>query len=432
MSTLVDFGSHNIESTSPEIKRNEINIDDLEGRVCYFSLFGNLSLKAYAKIKLSKIPKNQQHDKLKQHVKDRLYFALLMFDKVVVHCSDPLRSPLVLEILEENIDFVKSERIVFIVSSHITNYSTDYKNYINKKIEEYENGYYSREEGESLRGGHINDKYYERVIEVLEQSPIMIRKSRKPNNTFKELVLDDLVKNYNEIVDASRDYSFILSTNLSLKQLLTAQSYINDDKQKVKSGYGKMIFPSDLVDKITENISESLDQDVIIARTAIEDFFKQGLNPKKLTTSQTKLLDVISMRMDILYCLMNCGNQLLLEFHPYYEQKSLYRMDCFFEFLRQILGFDSKHKVNFEHDMIDKILFSGEVEALRLCYLSIMADTHEQMNFQYIDGESLFIYKKSCVDNFKRNLKSINSYLKNLTSISKIKSIMEEYNNENH
>lgn len=434
LSELITYYTDNKTSTnniSPtNSNKNNINIDQLNGRVCYFSLSGNLSLDAYSRIKLSQTQKGQRDKRLKQEVQDRLYFALLMFDTVVLHCSDPLRSKVILDILEENIDFIKSGRIVFLASSSINNYKKDFETYVHRKIKEYEEGYHSKEEAESLKAKHIDKIYYSRVIEILDSSPIIVRKSNKSNNSFKELVINDLNKNYNEIVDASSENSFILSMNLSLQQLLNAQLYKTDDKYKSKSGHGKMVFPCNLVEKIIEDITNSLEQDVVIARTAIEDFFKQEINSKKINKTQKNILDVISMRMDVLYCLMNCGDQLVLEFHPYYEQKSIYRMDCFFELLRFLL--DKKTEVTFEHDMIKKIIDSRCVETLRLYYLSIMADTHEQMKSTVISGDSRHLYKRRCIDYFKNIMDKMATYLTKNESIETIKNIMEEYNCDNN
>lgn len=114
-----------------------LSVDELDGRVCYFSLSGNLALQAFEDIRLSTFSPIARKSKLRQALTDRFYFAVLMFDKVVLHCSDPLRSEIVLEFLEDHIQWIKVGRIVFIVSNHINNVKDDYENYIHQKIQEY-------------------------------------------------------------------------------------------------------------------------------------------------------------------------------------------------------------------------------------------------------------------------------------------------------
>ena len=170
-------------------KKQDINVDDLTGRVCYFSLTGDQALEAFEKIKVSTFHK--KHQKLKQELFKRLVFAILMFDKVVMHCSDPLRKEIVLEILEENVQWIENERIVFIFSNHITDIRNDYKTYIDTKIKEYSDGYYSEKEAASLNQPHMTEEYYKRVINILEKSPCIIRKSNLDTLAFDKLVLDD-------------------------------------------------------------------------------------------------------------------------------------------------------------------------------------------------------------------------------------------------
>ena len=95
-------------------KKKTIEIDGLSERVCYFSLAGNLALDAFSKIKYSTFTKERRRSKLKKDFSQRLFLAVLMFDKVVMHCSDPLRSEIVLEVLEENRQWIKDGRILFV------------------------------------------------------------------------------------------------------------------------------------------------------------------------------------------------------------------------------------------------------------------------------------------------------------------------------
>ena len=402
-----------------------INIDDLKGRVCYFSLTGNLSLDAFLRINFSQISKDKKDEKLKIAVTDRLYFALLMFDRVVIHCSDPLRSPVVLNILEENKAFIESGRIVFLTSNSIRDYQKDYKEYIERKIREYEDGYYSLGEAESLKAKHIDNAYYDRVITLLELSPFMIRKSQKSDNGFRRLVTKDLADAHNDIVDSSSDNSTILFMNLSLKQLLNAQSYRTGDRNKSNSGRGTMIFPNESVSKIIDDITNMLDQNAVISRTAIADFLRQQVTSSgRLSHKQKEILDVITMRMDVLYCLMNCGDQMLLEFHPYYEQKSIYRLDCFLALLKHISG-----GKDIELDLIftKSIIESDALDTLRMYYLSIMADTHECMRTLVNSVETRILYKTYGQDIFNKRLLQTDSFFEKSDHLQIIKrKLLEE------
>ena len=115
-----------------------LQVNDLEKRVCYFSLAGDQALKAFEKFHIEGQDSEGSYKKLKAQVTQRLYFAVIMFDIVILHCSDPLRSPLIKEILNDHIDWIETGRIRFIASNDINDWQQDYEKYINRKYTEYE------------------------------------------------------------------------------------------------------------------------------------------------------------------------------------------------------------------------------------------------------------------------------------------------------
>ena len=54
-----------------------INVDKIPGRTCYFSLTGNLALKAFEEIRFSTFTKDVKRKRLKQELKERLFFVVL-------------------------------------------------------------------------------------------------------------------------------------------------------------------------------------------------------------------------------------------------------------------------------------------------------------------------------------------------------------------
>ena len=357
----------------------EIDVDDIKGRVCYFSLSGDQALKAYTESKLSTIQKpNKRQTRLKEHVTERLYFAILMFDVVVMHCSDPLRSKIILEILEEHKKWIDEGRIVFIFSHHINNIELDFKKYIDGKRSEYAENENAQKEAESLSQEYMSDDYYERVIQILSSSKYLVRKSADSRFYFPNLVKADLENNTERIiVDTDSNLTQVFTWGLSLYQLLHARQLSKDGK-KVNN-----IFPEDIVDGedgVVESIREYLNQGTPIARSAIVDMIQKGIKEKnrKPTVLQRHFLKALTLRMDILYCRMNCGKQLILEFHPSYEGRSAYHSACFLEYIRSMMGIDKNFKLNY--DMINKILQEPNLYEFRFRYLSCMADTIEHLN----------------------------------------------------
>lgn len=401
-------------STCNDSGKIEIDVDNIEGRVCYFSLSGDQALKAYTESKLSTIQKvHKRQIRLKEHVTERLYFAILMFDVVVMHCSDPLRSKIILEILEEHRKWIEDGRIVFIFSRHISNIERDYKKYIDGKRSEYAEEENAQKEAESLSQEHMTDEYYERVIQILLSSKYMIRKSSDSRFYFPNLVKADLENSAERIVvDIDSSLTQILTRGLSLYQLLYAR-HLSRDGKRVEN-----IFPEDIIDGedgVVETIREYLNQDTPIARSAIVDMIQKGIKEKKRkpTVLQKHFLKALTLRMDILYCRMNCGKQLILEFHPSYEERSAYHVACFSEYIRSIVGTDKKFQLTC--DIINKLLQEKDLYELRFRYLSCMADTIEHLNMSSSlrPTENELLLEETFKDSMNRNVRPTTSETEN-------------------
>lgn len=362
-----------------ETEKDVIYVDNLKGRVCYFSLSGDQALRAYIESNLSSIKKsNAKRVRLKEDVTERLYFAILMFDVVIMHCSDPLRSDVVLEILEEHKKWIEDGRIVFIFSRHINNIEKDFRKYIDSKRKEYAENEYAKKEAESLSQEYMDDKYYERVIQILSTSKYLVRKSANKRYDFSNLVKDDLAKSTERIiVDPDSTLTQVLALRSSLYQLLHA-GYLSKDGKKIHN-----IFPEDIIDGedgVVESIRECINQHTPIARSAIVDMIRKELKEKnrKPTVLQKHFLKALAFKMDILYCRMNCGAQLILEFHLSYGERSVYHTACFSEYIRSIVKIDKNLK--YTYDIINCLLQKPDLSEIRFIYLSCMADTIEHLN----------------------------------------------------
>lgn len=379
-----------------------VNIDDLEGRICYFSLAGDLAIKAFENLKFSTFNESEKKTKLKNAFALYLNFAIIMFDHVVMHCSDPLRTEIVLEVLEEKVQWIKEGRILFIFSNDIKDIKKDYSGYIERKIKEYQGGYCSQKEANSLKQTHMTTAYYDRVTNLLENVPLFVRKSKMEEFSFRKLLLEDLKSNHQEqvIVDTDADLSQVLSLNLSLHQLMYAMKYQATNKAN------DYVFPNSVTKKVIKTVRAHLSQGNTIARAAIVDSLKENLSSQDLTDIQENILDAISLRMDVLYCHMNSGQQMVLEFHPSYENRSIYQLDCFMSFIKTISKSDKKVRLN--DTTINNILKDKELNMFRLCYLASMADTREHIN---LDQHEFGNRSKKTLDTFnkisKNNIESL-------------------------
>lgn len=410
-----DSGKENV--FPQKVVQNDINVDKILGRTCYFSLSGDLAFKEFEK-NFSTFSDASKRRKVKEAFRQRLYFAVLMFDHVVMHCSDPLRTEIVLEVLEENVQWVENGNIMFIFPNGINDIQRDYSQYIQRKIGEYEEGYFCEKEAASLNQKHMNEPYYLRVKNLLSKSPWLVRKSKNKDFFFDKLVLGDLDSSLHQeqvLVDSKLDLPQILSLSLSLYQLLNIIKYDGGE-----SSYKcEHVFPIRTIKRVCRNIKEHLNQKNTIARTAIVDSLLVELDKQELTEIQEAVIRAISLRMDVLYCHMNSGTQMILEFHPSYEHRSMYQLEYFLDFLKIIAQSDKKIKLNV--DIINRMLLDPNLQVFRLCYLSSMADTYEHKNlakysFEQRANNDLKIFNEIsknhietfCSDSFESIKKALN------------------------
>lgn len=362
--------------------RKVINVDDLTGRVCYFSLTGDLAMNAFESLNLSTFSDAKKHKKMHEELIKRLDIALLMFDIVILHCSDPYRNPIVLDVLEERIEFVTSGRICFIFSNSIEKIRDDYLKYIENKIEDYKEGFYSDRESESLSLPHLSEEYKQRVIKILDSCKYIIRKSTSADFSFEKLIIRDLSRDFiaeKVVFDSTADLSQILSLSLSLYQLLHAQVLTDNN-----SGDDDYVFPEKITKKLIREIKDHLRQGNTIARSSLVCYLEDHIREEIRTDIQKTIMNAITLRMDILYSRMNCGQQMILEFHPTYEKYSVYNSNCFLQYIRIIAGFSDRKRINFSDEMLSKILTDDSLRDFRLIYLSIISDVHEYIKLSQI------------------------------------------------
>ena len=333
-----------------------------------------------------------------------------MFDKVVMHCSDPLRSDLVLEVLNNFKEMIKQGRILFIFSKHIKNIKQDFRKYIEDKESEYsgESGYFSEIEAQSLRPEYASDDYYDKVIELLDLSPFLVRKMPNTEYSFSSLVMTDLsTHGYQERIFTTSDLSStrFLSSSMSLYQLLHIRVARGDNSPQP-------VFQPKIINNIQREIKRHLNQKNVISRSAIvEAMKKQNLFTDDDDFTEN-IKDAITLRMDILYCRMNCGNHLILEFHPAYEYRGSYQLDCFKIFIKILnLGFDES---KLSKDWFNDLCKHERINSIRNMFIASMSDNREIVGMNVFDGDTTE-YK----DKFEKSFEELirirkNQYLEEL------------------
>ena len=169
----------------------------------------------------------------------------------------------------------------------------------------------------------------------------------------------------------------------TVNQLLCAQ-YYESANNNIKD-----VFAQDMVKGVFRKVRRALEKNLVIARPAIVEAVKEQID--ELNELQEAILDAITLRMDLLYCRMNAGKHLILEFHPSYEEQTLYKLNCFRIYLKK-LGFEEVLTKEF----VENLLQARKLDDLRRVFLASMADTHEQSNFTMKLGSVTSVFSDRC------------------------------------
>lgn len=317
-------------------KISELEVSKLDGICAYFPLADCHNLKIFARKKRINGDNQKKRDKMKCEISNRLLMALLLYDHVFMHCSDPLRDELVFEVLCSCMDFIDDESILFVFSNKIVNISNDYQKYIKNKSIEYSENDFSKTDVNSLNQKHMTDDYFAKVIELLNHTPTMLKKGKEGRIGFKTLIQNDLFPNGQEIAIIGNDNNYTFShmrlLNLSLYQLLHLKYY--------KNGKVVEVFDEGKIEDFLKEWNESCMQDdaPFSRHTIVEQLNEECVERKqsKRRTMQRDVLDAIETRLGILYSHLNCGPHHIIDFNPSTEKRGVHSIESFNLYAKKI------------------------------------------------------------------------------------------------
>ncbi|MBU1967551.1 hypothetical protein KKH50_04680 [Patescibacteria group bacterium] len=279
-------------------------LNDLEGRCIFISPFDIYNYALYKR--------NADMVPLRNHLET----ALLLGNKTILHCADPYRSAEVCELLYEYKNFIASGDILFLLGSTIQDISRDYMDYLTKKAEQYQTSGYGDTDVNSLQPKDRDSKFKNKVIDLLELSPILLHRGYKGTRMFVNMVKKDFEKN--EVI-ATYGYpnSKIKNLNLTLYQILYLEEIdINKDRRcKNVFGDGKKL------GNVIENLESKINKDSF-SRQILMELFMASL--KETLSTDSFYYTLLQTRTNILHLSINVGKHTFIECHPERDKNSPY------------------------------------------------------------------------------------------------------------
>jgi hypothetical protein len=379
--TKTDSHPYSNNSVSIGEKKPSKLIHELEGRCAYFPHADYHNLKAFNFIK-----EISDNDNLAREINDRLLHYLLIYDVIIMHSSDPLRSEIIYNILNDNSLFIENGTILFVFSTEINDITSDYETYIQRKINEYKENKNSKLDIDSLEQKHMTNEYYRKTIELLEKSKYILKKNQKGSITFKELIKLDLQEIEPISINIDKFFkSGMKLLSLSLWQLLNLM-------EKSTKGY-IYVFPNEAIKEFIADWEQKTENGLPFSRHTItselrEMIIEQQVDKKKIKYPQKHLLYAIENRLNLLYSKLNCMEHYILEMNPNLEKHCSYSYYFLKLFLFKIAG----KNIKLNKDIVLKIRKSNEWQqfiqlfALSMCDLEMAIKiTHPLENKYSVD-----------------------------------------------
>jgi hypothetical protein len=243
----------------------------------------------------------------------QLATALLLSDGAVVHCADPYRRDEVRTVLEQYQDFVDNGEILFLLGGAVGDIRRDYRNYLENKARDYASSPLGEVDVESLEGPRRELDALGRAIDLLESSPVRVKRGYSGTARFREAVRAD-VRPVEEMVSGTRPLSKLLTLNLTLYQLLTL-SHSTDGR------LDRIVTDDHSIEAFLEEIGQILHQPIIsrqIMLSAVQSHFGSILK------RQHGLFDLIEARIHSLYMSATTGPHAHIEVIPRRDERSPY------------------------------------------------------------------------------------------------------------
>lgn len=288
-----------------KIRKNELKnlvLADLEPRSLHWALADVHNFEIYAE-EAQKVPHRLQFET-----------ALLLGDRVILHCADLYRRGEVLALLEEFARFVESGKVVFLLGRSVGDIAKTFPAYLEMRSSIYKQAeQYSADDIELLQSKLADKTYLERVVGILTRSPVRVHRGFVATDRFSEEIVRDLQTAEALATDSTLATSKLAKTNLTLFQLLHVRS--SDEEGNSKEVYGSKAEITNAIDAVVANASKhSFSRQIILG--LLREQLPDSLHPESF------LERAIRTRLSLVHLRINVGPNAFLEFHPDREKSS--------------------------------------------------------------------------------------------------------------
>jgi hypothetical protein len=239
---------------------------------------------------------------LRNHVET----ALLLGRHTIVHCADPYRSVEVCDILTDFRPFIEDSSLLFLLGSSIQDVRRDFLPYLHRKAQQYIASGHGLADVTSLSPGFDSADFDERVLDLIDSSPVLLHRGYRGTARFVEAVRKDLTRS-ETMVAYDHQLSKLRRLNLTLFQILHLEHAMRDGRV-VRTLATDDVFHQ-LIDELEVHLARaSFSRQILLS--VIQDHLGEAL---PTTSSYYRLL---AARISLLHLQINVGSHGFIECTP--------------------------------------------------------------------------------------------------------------------
>jgi hypothetical protein len=258
---------------------------------------------------------------------EQLASALLLSAGAIVHSADPYRRDEARLVLAQYQDFIDAGEILFLLGSTVNDIEEDYRGYLENKARDYAESGRGETDVRSLEGPLRDPAALESAIEMLESSPVRLKRGYAGTDAFRRAIIRD-VRPAEDMVSSVLPLEKLRRVNLSLRQLLTASV--------VRKGRSRRLVPdqrrvSAFLDEVNRSVHRS-----VISRQIILTALQEHLG--ELLAEQRFLFEMLETRVHVLYMSATTSPHAFTEVTPARDEASPYHHGLLSRHLGILLG----------------------------------------------------------------------------------------------
>jgi hypothetical protein len=328
---------------------------------------------------------------------NHLETALLLSDHAIIHCTDPYRSPLVLDLLTEFHDFVTNGSILFLLGSSIQTPKKDFIFYIASKAAQYRESGLGEADINSLNLS-ASEAEPEGVLQILEDSPYLLHRGYKGTDAFVQAVKNDFAQT--EVLATS--YSPLLGklshVNLTLRQILCL-CQIGTDGTTIP-----LVAAKEQTESIINELNRRIDHHSF-SRQILLSLVREALKGRNVDQAYFDLLEI---RTNLLHLRINVGPHTFTEFHPQRERNSPYDYAYLLEHLATLSNRAPKERCGVE--LVKTLRRQRQWRAFAAHHLRVMADLYSRRLGDLEIAPNGFFIQSRQVPEFRRISNIVNDH----------------------